>query len=44
MLVERANVARPAGDEIIYRHELLEAHRLFLEIAAPIRAEQELAR
>jgi hypothetical protein len=45
--VERAELARLTGDEATRQRELREAHRLFLEIGAPIRAEQvakELAR
>jgi class 3 adenylate cyclase/tetratricopeptide (TPR) repeat protein len=45
--VERAELARLRGDETTRARELREAHRLFLEIGAPIRAEQvakELAR
>src|SRR5215472_6687185 len=38
--VERAELARLTGDEATRRRELREAHRLFLEIGAPIRAEQ----
>jgi hypothetical protein len=40
LCVERAELARLTGDEPSYRRELREAHRLFLEIGAPIRAEQ----
>jgi ATP/maltotriose-dependent transcriptional regulator MalT len=36
--VERAELARLAGDEASRRRELREAHRLFTEIGAPIRA------
>jgi hypothetical protein len=36
--VERAELARLAGDEAARDRELREAHRLFLEIGAPIRA------
>jgi len=38
--VERANVARLVGDEATRQRELREAHRLFTEMGAPIRAEQ----
>ncbi len=38
--VERAELARLRGDEVARERELREAHRLFLEIGAPIRAEQ----
>jgi tetratricopeptide (TPR) repeat protein len=38
--VERAELARLSGDEAAYQRELREAHRQFLEIGAPIRAEQ----
>jgi hypothetical protein len=38
--VERAELARLTGDEPTRQRELREAHRLFLEIGAPIRAEQ----
>ncbi len=38
--VERAELARLTGDEADRQRELGEAHRLFLEIGAPIRAEQ----
>jgi tetratricopeptide (TPR) repeat protein len=38
--VERAELARLNGDEATRERELREAHRLFLEIGAPIRAEQ----
>jgi tetratricopeptide (TPR) repeat protein len=38
--VERAELARLTGDEAVWERELREAHRLFLEIGAPIRAEQ----
>jgi hypothetical protein len=38
--VERAEFARLTGDEPTRERELREAHRLFLEIGAPIRAEQ----
>ena len=41
--VERAALARLTGDEATRRRELREAHRLFLEIGAPIRA-AEVAR
>jgi hypothetical protein len=36
--VERADLAALAGDEATRQRELHEAHRLFLEIGAPIRA------
>jgi hypothetical protein len=36
--VERAELARLAGDEVTRHSELREAHRLFLKIGAPIRA------
>jgi hypothetical protein len=38
--VERAELAWLAGDEATGQRELREAHRLFTEIGAPIRAEQ----
>ena len=38
--VERAELARLTGDEVARERELHEAQRLFLEIGAPIRAEQ----
>jgi class 3 adenylate cyclase/tetratricopeptide (TPR) repeat protein len=38
--VEFARLARLRGDEMKRERELREAHRLFLEIGAPIRAEQ----
>jgi hypothetical protein len=38
--VERAELARLTGDEATRQLELREAQRLFLEIGAPIRAEQ----
>ncbi len=38
--VERAELARLQGDDTVRQHELREAHRLFLEVGAPIRAEQ----
>ena len=38
--VERAELARINGDETTRQRELREAHRLFIEIGAPIRAEQ----
>jgi tetratricopeptide (TPR) repeat protein len=38
--VERAELARLSGDETTRRFELREAHRLFTEMSAPIRAEQ----
>jgi tetratricopeptide (TPR) repeat protein len=40
LCVERAELARLAHDETTRQRELREAHRLFLEIGAPIRAEQ----
>ena len=40
-MVERAELARLVGDENAHQRELREAHRLFTEIGAPIRAEQE---
>jgi hypothetical protein len=36
--VERAELARLSGDEATRERELREAHRLFTEIGAPIRA------
>jgi hypothetical protein len=36
--VERAELARLTGDEAARERELREAHRLFTEIGAPIRA------
>ena len=36
--VERAERARLTGDEATRQRELREAHRLFTEIGAPIRA------
>jgi Double zinc ribbon len=36
--VERAELARLTGDEVAWGRELREAHRLFTEIGAPIRA------
>jgi adenylate cyclase len=36
--VERAALAQLAGDEVTHHRELREAHRVFLEIGAPIRA------
>jgi tetratricopeptide (TPR) repeat protein len=45
--VERAEVARLSGDDGMRQRELREAHRLFTEIGAPIRAKRvakELAR
>jgi hypothetical protein len=36
--VERAELARLTGDEAAHERELREAHHLFLEIGAPIRA------
>ncbi len=38
--VERARLARLRGDEATRTRELHEAHRLFAETGAPIRAEQ----
>src|SRR5262249_20271311 len=38
--LERAELARLSGDETTRQQELREAHRLFLEIGAPIRAEE----
>jgi hypothetical protein len=38
--VERAELARLSGDEPSRERELRDAHRLFTEIGAPIRAEQ----
>jgi class 3 adenylate cyclase/tetratricopeptide (TPR) repeat protein len=38
--LERAALAHLLGDEAVREHELHEAHRLFIEIGAPIRAEQ----
>jgi tetratricopeptide (TPR) repeat protein len=38
--VGRAELARLVGDENAHQRELREAHRLFVEIGAPIRAEQ----
>jgi hypothetical protein len=38
LCVERAKLARVNGDEAARERELREAHRLFLEIGAPIRA------
>jgi hypothetical protein len=38
--VERAELARLNGEEATRERELREAHRLLLEIGAPIRAEQ----
>jgi tetratricopeptide (TPR) repeat protein len=38
--VERAELARLTGDSAARQRELREAHRLFTEIGAPIRAEQ----
>jgi hypothetical protein len=40
LCVERAELARLNGDDAARQRELREAHRLFLEIGAPIRAEQ----
>ncbi len=37
--LERAELARLSGDEASHQRELREAHRLFLEMGAPIRAE-----
>jgi hypothetical protein len=41
--VERAELARLTGDEATCQHQFREAHRLFTEIGAPIRA-AEIAR
>jgi hypothetical protein len=41
--VERAELARLTGDDAVRERELREAHRLFKEIGAPIRA-AEVAR
>ncbi|MGH8674179.1 MAG: hypothetical protein ACREVG_07710, partial [Burkholderiales bacterium] len=38
--VERAALARLGGDEVARARELGEAHRLFTEMGAPIRAQQ----
>jgi hypothetical protein len=38
--IERAELARLAGDETTRQRELREAHRVFVEMGAPIRAEQ----
>jgi hypothetical protein len=38
--VERAELARLTGDKATCERELREAHRLFIEIGAPIHAEQ----
>ena len=38
--IERGELARLAGDEAARERELREAHRLFTEMGAPIRAEQ----
>jgi hypothetical protein len=38
--LERSELARLTGDDAPSQRELREAHRLFLEIGAPIRAEQ----
>ena len=38
--VEHAELARLIGDEPSRQRELRDAHRLFIEIGAPIRAEQ----
>jgi hypothetical protein len=38
--VERAELARLSGEDTACQRELCEAHRLFLEIGAPIRAEE----
>jgi hypothetical protein len=40
LCIESAELARLNGDDTARRRELREAHRLFLEIGAPIRAEQ----
>jgi len=36
--VERAELAKLTGDEVAREREIREAHRMFLEIGAPIRA------
>ena len=36
--LERPELARLNGDRVTREHELREAHRLFMEIGAPIRA------
>jgi hypothetical protein len=38
--VERAELARLTGDDALRERELREAHRLFTELGAPIRAEE----
>jgi hypothetical protein len=38
--VERAALAQLLGDEAVRERELHEAHRLFTEMGAPVRAEQ----
>jgi hypothetical protein len=38
--VERAALAHLLGDEAVRERELHEAHRLFTEMGAPVRAEQ----
>jgi hypothetical protein len=38
--LQRAELARFSDDDATRRRELREAHRLFLEVGAPIRAEQ----
>ena len=38
--IERAELARLNGDNTARQREFREAHRLFVEIGAPIRAEQ----
>ena len=38
--LERAELARLTGDEAGWEHALREAHRLFVEIGATVRAEQ----
>jgi hypothetical protein len=40
LCVERADLARLNGDEPARQRELREAHRLFTEIGATIRAEE----
>jgi hypothetical protein len=40
LCVERAELARLTGENAVLERELRKAHRLFLEIGAPIRAEQ----
>jgi hypothetical protein len=38
LYVERAELAKLTGDDALRERELREAHRLFTEIGAPIRA------